>query len=324
MRDRADAPGYGPADGDTEFEARLRELLGEQADDLRTRDAPYTTIVRRGRTSRRRRLCAAGAALAALAAVPGTAVAMYYQPGSGGPAVGPASDTRPSAEESAARPHPSAPVRTSVSPGGPKGPVTPGQLADGITMERAADALEDCLAFEAKSQRADSPFRLDVGKSEDYRVILALNATGDMNSPGDGIRVVAIGTPAGTPVRLICTEKDGGTQGADTSSGDGAEPGRGPVVPDINAFRLYKQDTATGPGLPARFPFRWGSVGTVEPGVAKVTVSWGGVTQEAALDHGYFAATGILKGPEDSSPHIKGYDAAGKLVYDSTHDKAYQ
>ncbi|MDX2849878.1 hypothetical protein [Actinacidiphila glaucinigra] len=320
MRDMGDATGYGPTDGDTEFEARLRELLEEQTDVLGTSEAPYATIVRQGRTSRRRRVFAAGAGLAALVAVPGTAVAMHYQPGDGGQAVLPAHGALPSAQASATQLQPSAPVRAS----GPEGPVTPGQLADGITLERAAEALEGCLSFDAKHQAADSPFRHDLGKPEDYRVILALNATGDMNSPGDGIRVVAVGTPGGTPVRLICTDKGGETQGVSTSSGDTGAPGRGPVVPDDNAFRLYKQDGATGPGLPYHFPFRWGSVGTVEHGVAKVTVSWGGVTRQAALDHGYFAATGVLAAAEDSLPHIKGYDAAGKLVYDSTQDKAYE
>ena len=254
MRDRADAPGYGPADGDTEFEARLRELLGEQADDLRTRDVPYTTIVRRRRDEPqtpavRRGGRARGTGRGARHGRRHVLPAGQWRPG------GRAGLRHPAVRREERRP--AAPLGAGAHQrvaGRTEGPVTPGQLADGITMERAADALEDCLAFEAKTQRADSPFRLDVGKSEDYRVILALNATGDMNSPGDGIRVVAIGTPAGTPVRLICTEKDGRTQGVNTSSGDGAEPGRGPVVPDINAFRLYKQDTATGPRLPAGSP----------------------------------------------------------------------
>lgn len=179
MRDMGDATGYGPADGDTEFEARLRELLEEQTDGLRTSEAPYATILRQGRTSRRRRVFAAGAGLAALVAVPGTAVAMHYQPGAGGQAALPAQDARPSAQASATQLQPSAPVRAS----GPEGPATPGQLADGITLERAAEALEGCLSSEAKHRRADSPMGYDLGKPGDYRVILALNATGDMNSP---------------------------------------------------------------------------------------------------------------------------------------------
>jgi hypothetical protein len=44
---------------------------------------------------------------------------------------------------------------------------------------------------------------------------------------------------------------------------------------------------------------------------------------EAALDHGYFAATGILTQSVSRTPHIKGYDADGKLVYDSVSDTVY-
>lgn len=312
MRDMGDAPGYGPAEGDTEFEARLRELLGEETDGLRAGEAPYATIVRHGRASRRRRVFAAGAGLAALAVLPGTALAMHYQPG----AAQPAHDTRLSMPASTSE-------RTSASPSGPMAPATPGQLADGITMERAAEVLGRCLAYSGEDRPKGFPFARDYGNAEGYRVILALNASGDENSPGDGIRVVAVKTVDGDPVRLICTDKDG-QAGAINSIGVDGAAGRGPVVPDDNADGLYKQDGASGPGLPYEFPFRWGSIGTVEPEVAKVTVSWGGVTQQAALDHGYFVATGILTAPEDSLPHIEGYDAAGKRVYDSREDKAYQ
>lgn len=320
MRDAGDTAGHGPEVGDSEFEAQLRELLEDQTDGLRTGEAPYATIVRRGRLSRRRRVFAAGAGLAALLAVPGTAVAWHYQPGGAGTTALPAHDARPSVTASAAQPRTSAPVRAS----GPEGPATPGQLADGITMERAGEVLERCLAYGGQHWPETSVLASDYGKAEDYRVILALNATGDENSPGDGIRVVAVGTVNGARARLICTDKDGKAGGINSSVGADGAPDRGPVVPDDNAYRLYKQDGTSGPGLPYRFPFRWGSIGTVEPGVAKVTVSWGDATQEAALDHGYFAATGVLSGPVGSLPRIKGYDAAGKLVYDSTKDKGYQ
>ncbi|WP_431948882.1 hypothetical protein [Actinacidiphila sp. bgisy167] len=320
MRDMGNTPGHGPADGDTEFEARLRELLEEQTDVLRTGEAPYATIVRHGRTSRRRRVLAAGAGLAALVAVPGTAIAMHYQPD----AAQPANDTRLSAPASAAESHSSAPGRTSASPGGPAGPATPGQLADGITMEQAAEVLGRCLAYSGEHRPKGFPFARDYGNAEDYRVILALNASGDENSPGDGIRVVAVATVDGNPVRLICTDKNGEAGSVGSSVGADGAAGRGPVVPDDNGYQLYKEYGATGPRLPIKLPFRWGSIGTVDPGVAKVTVSWGGVTQQAALDHGYFVATGILTAPEESLPHIQGYDAAGKRVYDSRKDKAYQ
>ncbi|MGW0915746.1 hypothetical protein ACWD1Z_28920 [Streptomyces sp. NPDC002784] len=66
-------------------------------------------------------------------------------------------------------------------------------------------------------------------------------------------------------------------------------------------------------------------VGTVDPSsVAKVTVSYGGVTSEAALDHGWFAASGVLDEQVTVAPRIKGYDTDGTLVYDSDQDTSYE
>jgi hypothetical protein len=327
MRHTRDGAGHGPADGDTEFEAKLRELLEQETDGFRAGEAPYTSILRQGRTSRRRRMVAAGAGLAALVTLPGTALAVHFQPDGHSTTALPAGDASPAASTSApssvsTSAPPSAPQ--SAAPSGPEGPVTPGQLVDGITLKRAGETLEKCIAYSKAHQPKTSAFRQDYGKAEDYRVILALNATGDVNSTGDGIRVVAVGTQKSKPVRLICTEKNGEASGLNASMGSDDYPGSGPVIPDINSYRLYKQDTATGPGLPYRFPFRWGSIGTVEPEVAEVTVSYGGVTRRAALDHGYFVATGVLTRAATSLPHIKGYDGAGKLIYDSAQDKGYE
>ncbi|EFH28626.1 conserved hypothetical protein [Streptomyces sviceus ATCC 29083] len=73
-----------------------------------------------------------------------------------------------------------------------------------------------------------------------------------------------------------------------------------------------------------KLPFGWGFIGTVEPTVAKVTVSYGGVSSEAVLDHGWFVASGTLTEQVTRNPHIKGYDQGGKLIYDSDEDKSYQ
>ncbi|MFJ5218231.1 hypothetical protein ACIP98_26360 [Streptomyces sp. NPDC088354] len=316
MRDTGHGAGHGPAEQDTEFEAVLRELLEEQTEVVRAGEAPVASILRQGRTDRRRRMAAAGAGLAVLAALPGTALAVHFQPeGRGTTALpGDAASTASTAPR-----HSAASPRVSRTPSGPEGPLTPGQLTDGITLERASSALEKCLAAQKAHEHRGVPAG-DAGKAEDYRVILAMNATGDENSPGDGINVVAVKKPGGTPTRLLCTEKNG-EPGLNTSAG--AEPEGAPVQPDVNAFRLYKQDTSTGPGLPYVFPFRWGSIGTVKPGVAEVTVAYGGVTKQAVLDHGYFVATGVLTKAASALPHIKGYDTAGKLVYDSADDKGY-
>ncbi|WP_448319307.1 hypothetical protein [Streptomyces sp. CO7] len=59
------------------------------------------------------------------------------------------------------------------------------------------------------------------------------------------------------------------------------------------------------------------------PSVDRVTVEYGGGTEEAALDDGWFVAAGELEREPTALPRIKGYDAAGELVYDSDRDKAY-
>ncbi|WP_399498430.1 hypothetical protein [Streptomyces sp. P17] len=65
-------------------------------------------------------------------------------------------------------------------------------------------------------------------------------------------------------------------------------------------------------------------IGTFEPSVAKVTVSYGGATSQAALDHGWFVASGVLTEQVTIAPRVKGYDADGKLVYDSDQDQSYE
>ncbi|MFF3563365.1 hypothetical protein ACFYXS_25280 [Streptomyces sp. NPDC002574] len=322
MRDTGHGAGHGPAEKDTEFEAVLRELLGEQTEAFRAGEAPVASIVRQGRTHRRRRMAAAGAGLAVLAALPGTALAVHFQPDGRSTTALPGDAASSAATTASAAPqHSSASPPVSRTPSGPEGPLTAGQLTDGITLKRAGSVLEKCLAAQKAHEHKGFPSN-DLDKAEDYRVILAMNATGDENSPGDGINVVAVEKSGGTPTRLICTEKKGAEPGVNASVG--ADPERGRVQPDINAFRLYKMDTATGPGLPYVFPFRWGSIGTVEPGIGKVTVAYGGVTQQAVLDHGYFVATGVLTKAVSALPHIQGYDTAGKLVYDSAEDKGYE
>ncbi|MFD3456427.1 hypothetical protein ACFWVC_30180 [Streptomyces sp. NPDC058691] len=316
--------GRGPQTGgpqDTAFEARLRDLLERESDGFHPGEAPYASIVRQGRTDRRRRMAAAGAGLAALVAVPGTAVAVHFQPDGRGATAQPAGGTLPATTAGTARPQSSVPVvGTSPTPSGPEGPATPGQLVDGITMRQASEAVGECLAFDGRHQPQVTTSGPGSGAAGDYRVILALKATGDDNAPGDGFRVVAVGRPEAGALRLICTMKGGRISGLNSAGGE--DPGRGPVAPDINATKLYEQTMITSSAW--RFPYRWGSIGTVEPQVAKVTVSYGGVTSEAALDHGYYAATGILTRPVTSAPRVKGYDATGKLIYDSRQDTVYE
>ncbi|MCX5560248.1 hypothetical protein [Streptomyces sp. NBC_00038] len=306
-------PGLDADSAPGRFEAQLRELLAEDAYAIAPSPAPCATIQRQGRTSSRRRAAATGVVLVTLAAVPAGAYAFGRtdsSPAGTDTVVGTASPT-PSAPPTATSPSP--------SPSGPAGPATPGQLVDGITLSRAADGLDACIAYNSGMGFSQT----DLGTAADYRILLAMNSTGDDNAPGDGIFVVAVKEKPKSEseqMRVICNVKDGKASGINISGSD-AGPDTGHVVPDMNGGKLYKQTIITSNGW--KLPFRWGSIGTVDSSVAKVTVTYGGSTSEAALDHGWFAATGILEQQVTAAPRIKGYDADGKLVYDSDQDKFY-
>ncbi|WP_369222672.1 hypothetical protein AB5J52_15525 [Streptomyces sp. R39] len=295
-----------------EFEARVRALLAGDASLVRPSPVPYPEIRRRGVLERRRRLAAGGAALAALAAVPVGAYAL----GGGSTAASPAG--------------PSPTVLTSARPA-PTGPATPTaparpasaahQLLDGITFEQAAAGLGKCLDYNKAHRLPRDPVHTDLGKPADYRIILAMRSTGDSNAPGDGYFVVAVREKP-VPVRLICTVKDGGASGLNTSAGDPFGDAGTPVVPDINSGKLYQQSVIDKGNW--KLPFRWGIIGGYRASVATMTVSYGGSAGEAVLDHGWFVATGTLHQQVTAAPHLKGYDATGKLVYDSDQDTSYE
>jgi hypothetical protein len=295
---------------DEHFAELVRELLAEDAYTVRPSPAPYPAIRRRGVVERRRRAAAVGAALVALAVVP---VGAYALGGPDGGAVR-TTATRPTAGAG------TAPATTPApSPTGPAGPATPGQLLDGTTLEEAADGLAKCIAYDEENAKVRGA-HTDLGTVDSYRIILAMNSTGDSNSPGDGRFIVAVKEEP-QEIRLICQIKDGETAGLSTSVGDHRQPDSPPVMADINGGKLYQQSFLDKGNW--KLPYRWGVIGTVEPSVAEVTVSYGGATDEAVLDDGWFVASGTLNRQVDAAPRIKGYDADGKLVYDSDQDRTY-
>ncbi|MFE4328042.1 hypothetical protein ACFRQM_00970 [Streptomyces sp. NPDC056831] len=295
-----------------DFEEQLRELLAEDANTIRPAPVPYPAIRRRGAVERRRRVAATGAALVTLAAMPVGAYALA-DGDAGGSTV-------------ASTPSVSATPRTSATPtptpsASPARPATEDQLLDGITFGQAVDGLKKCLAYDQSHTRGASGFRTDLGAAEEYRIILAMNSLGDSNAPGDGMYVVAVKEQP-KQTRLICNVKDGEANGLNAGVGSDDVPGAGPVMADINGGKLYQQSVLDRGNW--KLPFQWGVIGTVEPSVARVTVSYGGATSRAALDHGWFVASGVLNQQVTVAPRIKGYDADGKLVYDSDEDKTYE
>lgn len=295
-----------------DFEEQLRELLAEDAYTIRPSPVPYPQIRRQGVAERRRRVAVAGAVLVTLAAVPVGAFALDGR-GTG------VSDTAttPTPSASATRAPTSSP---SPTPSGPAGPATAGQLRDGITREQAVDGLDKCLALQRQNESQGS-HKMDLGRADDYRIILAVDSTGDSNSPGDGIFVVAVQEKP-KEIRLICNIKDGEASGYNVSGGSDRQPDSPPVLADINGNKLYQQSFLDKGNW--KLPFSWGFIGTVDKTVAKVTVSYGGAGSEAVLDHGWFVAYGTLTEQVTRNPHVKGYDKGGKLIYDSDEDTTYQ
>ncbi|MDH6450032.1 hypothetical protein RKD27_006138 [Streptomyces sp. SAI-126] len=300
------------SEGERDFEEQLRELLSEDAYTIRPSPVPYPQIRRQGVAERRRRVVMAGAALVTLAAVP---VGAFAVGGSGAGAAEPSTPAAASASPTAvSTPSPS------PTPSGPAGPATAGQLRDGITLDQAARGLDKCLAYDRDRVAHGGTANADLGKADEYRIILALNSTGDSNSPGDGMFVVAVKEKP-KETRLVCNIKDGEASGLNTSVGSDRLPDSPPVLADINANKLYQQSFLDKGHW--KLPFGWGFIGTVDPTVAKVTVSYGGADSQAVLDHGWFVASGTLTEQVTRSPHLKGYDKDGKLIYDSDEDKTY-
>ncbi|MEU6237610.1 hypothetical protein [Kitasatospora sp. NPDC047058] len=322
-----------------DFEAALRDQLAATVLNRTPGEAPYEAIRRQGLAARRRRTVAFSAALVGLIAVSGTALAVgrHGNDGPGTVAASAAGGAPAPAPASVSASPSAAAATTGATPAAePQPPSSPAQLADGITFAQAATALGQCLEFDRQTQppaptttpgaqtqttRPPRPTH-DLGALSDYRILMAMKQTGDDNAPGDGIVVVGI-SQGQHPDRIVCHQTDGKTSGVQ-SGGAGPRAGgpAGLVDPDVNAGKLYRQ--AMLDGHPWKLPYRWGSIGTFGPSVARVTVSYGrGPAVDAALDHGWFAATGTLDAPVTRAPHIKGYDSGGKLVYDSDDDKGY-
>ncbi|WP_199549524.1 hypothetical protein [Streptomyces sp. N35] len=312
MKDFTKGDAFGGAPG-TPLEERLRELLTEQARAVRPDEPPLDAIVRRGRDGRRLRAVVTASALAVAIAMPVGAYAVGSD-GNSPAATGP-SPTKVDAPPAHTTPEPT----PDPAPPGPQPPASPGQLTDGITFEQAAQGLEKCLAHNREMDKLSS-LPNDLGKAEDYRILLAHRRTGDDNAPGDGFWVVAT-TEKPRSGRVICPIENGEATGIN-SGADEWFPEYGAVHPDLNGDKLNKQTIITSDGW--RLPFRWGTIGQVRASVDRVTVTYGGKTVEASLDHGWYAATGILEKQPTTAPHIKGYDAAGWQIYDSTTDKHYQ
>ncbi|RBM11692.1 hypothetical protein [Streptomyces sp. PT12] len=312
---------------ETPLEAKLRELLAERARDAAPAEAPVDTIVDRGRRARRRGRIALSAGAAVLVAVPSAAIAAQGDWLADGE---PATAAAPAEPEEGQEPEASSePPAESVS-GVPQGPSDPErQLFDGVTLEQATASLESCLAeFPLTEPPVSVPEEgsggsefiegepLDIDLSE-LRIVLAWVSQGDENRGSEPMtRVLAVtSVPDEAPLQLVCAAREDGA--ANMQSVSPAERTQ-PVVPETGAGRYQ------GPQVGEwTLPFRWADFGVVTSEVERVTVTYAGETEEAALDAGYYVAAGMGEQEAEGAPVVVGYDADGEVVYDSREDATH-
>ncbi|MFJ3926758.1 hypothetical protein [Streptomyces sp. NPDC090022] len=287
------------------LERRLREMLAEDAQEVRPGPAPFPEIVVQGRHERRKQLAVTAAALvglAALAAVPAVALTVMTDEG-GGPARYVAMA-------------PATPTASASVTHGPKLPASANQLVD-VTYQQASDWLGECLRYvdEGHVSGDDWPrARLD-----ELRILLAHRVAGDA-AADDGHWVVAVKDSA-PEMTMMCRIVGGRVAGFAGSHGAPRAAQSPLVVEDANAAKLWRQ--AVPKGAPWKLPYRWGDFGTVDRSVVKVTVTYGGKTVEAGVEDGRYAASGVIDRKDDRPPRIKGYDSLGTLIYDSAEDPAH-
>jgi hypothetical protein len=309
---------------DSRVEAELRQLLADCAGALASPETPYATIVRQGRAARRRGRLAVGAGAAVLAAaVPGAAI------GAGGlwPEGDAPSAAGPSGTPTQGPTPPATPTQGPTSPPTPEPPAGPSdperQLLDGITLEQARASLDRCIAeFGPEVTALDPEVDAEV-HIEPMRILLAWTSQGDENRGEEPIRqVLAVSgdSTAGRHTQFVCADRPGdGPQGMQSGTGGSLDNGM-PVFPDVNAGRYLAPMMGEW-----ELPFRWADFGLVAPEVERVTVRYGGVTEEAVLEAGYFVVAGIAEQPvgDGEDPVVLGYDADGAVVYDSRQDPGY-
>ncbi|RKN07537.1 hypothetical protein [Streptomyces radicis] len=318
---------------ETPLEAKLRELLAERARDAAPAEAPVDTIVDSGRRARRRGRIALSAGAAVLVAVPGAAIAAqgeWLADGDTATAAAPAESEQGAEQGSGPEEAPPSESPAEPSPEVPQGPSDPErQLFDGVTLEQATASLESCLAeFPLREPPVSAPGEgsgetefvegepLDMDLSE-LRIVLAWVSQGDENrGPEPMTQVVAVtAVPDEAPLQLVCAAREDGA--ANMQSGSPAERTQ-PVVPEIGAGRYQ------GPQVGEwTLPFRWADFGVVTSEVERVTVTYAGETEEAALDTGYYVAAGMAEQEAEGAPVVVGYDAEGEVVYDSREDATH-
>jgi hypothetical protein len=317
-----DMPVSGPGE-DTPLERRLRALLAEEGHAVPVRGTPHIEIMEEGRRVRRRRRAVLGAGLSVLIAVPAVALAAQGSYGSDTPspaAAGePSETTRPGSGTGGT---PEAEPNEEPVPDQPLPPSDPErQLLDGITLEEARAQLRMCLDEYADDEGEgwldDGLPKLD---ASDLKILLAWQGHGGENQgPGPIRRVLAVSVADVGHAELVCNQSMGETTaGTGMQSALGFEPPERPEVIGRDWDRYHTPEEGLDGDWGSELPFRWAYFNYVDEGaVARVTVEYGGETQEAIVDGGFFLTAGSVETPPDAHPVVLGYDEEGEVVYDS-------
>lgn len=311
-------------EGGTDVERRLRALLAEESDTMRVGVIPHVEIVREGRRARRRRRAVLGAGLSVLIAVPTGAFAAHSFQGS---------DAQPSltAAPSPGTVAPGAGADGTADAADPEGEPAPGlpqppsdperQLLDGITLEDARAQLRMCL----DEYGDDGGYGWPEGEQvpidpADLKILLAWQGHGGENQgPGPIRRVLAVTVAGEGYAELVCNQSMGEADaGTGMQSVVGTAPPERTEVIDSHWQRYHTPEMGLDGDWESELPFRWAYFNHVdEEAVARVTVEYGGETQEAILDGGFFLSSGVVDTAPDAHPVVVGYDAEGEVVYDS-------
>lgn len=325
--DMGRSPQDGLGAGSTPLERELRQLLEDEAITVRVGEAPYGQILKEGRQARHRSRMVLGAGLAVLVAVPGGLLAAQ----SFTPSSEPAGQVSPAAGggiEGGGGGHQEAPQDEGAEATGaeeeaadhalpPSDPER--QLLDGITLEQARDQLDHCIDdwADRSSWPTDEQPELD---ASGLRILLAWDGSGGENQGHGTIRRVLAATadqeePYTT--RLVCSQRVGeGDAGSGIRSSVGADIPDGEVVGDTWGRYATPEDGLEG-DWSGELPFRWAHFDTIADSVDRVTVEYGGDTQEALLEGGFYITAGILEAPPEAMPRVRAYDEDGELIHDS-------
>ncbi|MEY9895222.1 hypothetical protein ABIA31_008911 [Catenulispora sp. MAP5-51] len=196
---------------------------------------------------------------------------------------------------------------------------------NGVTAQQSRDAWKACNSLSRNTPEF---------ASEGGSIVYALPIAANPNEGPAGIGVLTLAKDG----KSIAYCRDRSATWADTKDYEAfTDPSADPyaateaVVVDScrGAYDLCYPVTEVAPEPSAKNPFTWIDFGHINnSGITRVTVQYGGPEQDATLIEGHWFSTGTLTKAQHETPIVRGYNAEGARLYDSTtdphYDQAYQ